>query len=576
MHTRFFRLTAAATASLALLGSCASLSTFAPDLTATAPRLEGYGRSNIMVTSRSPRAIQLFNEAVLQAYAFNDEEAVRTFKAALAQDRQCAMCAWGVAWQLGPIINNHSRDKTAEAVKYVDYALRNLAGATPRERALVESLALRYAHASTVRETAPLTDKICGKKEEGKTHPLDIAYAERMRKLADAYPADADILSLYAEAEMIATEGDDQWDKAGKPAGLIGEVTQRLERLLATQTDHIGLNHYLIHAVDAVSVAPRAVAAADRLGKLAPRSPHLLHMPAHTYVNVGRYADAVRVNDAAVAADVAFTEDLKVQGFSPTADWRGHNLSFMWYAAIMAGNEDGAMATADRLRDRARSDRTFTEFFRTLRLVTLVRMEQWDKVLLEPKPRGEKGMADAWYEHARGVAHARLGQLDEARAALPRLQAGAARIRADNAASDSFEKMLRSIVDVAEFGLQAEIALASRNYDEALAHQAKAVKAAEKLDAREPPVLADGTKLKLGYIQGRAGKWKEAETTYREALADHPASGWALRGLAQALQAQGRQADAEAVRRELARAWQSVPAGLKTVTDARPSQTPPA
>src|SRR5689334_743505 len=115
---RLFRHTAAAAAALAFLGSCANMPGFAPDLTATAPRLEGYGQSNIAVTSSSPRAIQLFNEAVLQAYAFNDDEAVRTFKAALAQDRRCAMCAWGVAWQLGPNINNHSRDNSAEALKY--------------------------------------------------------------------------------------------------------------------------------------------------------------------------------------------------------------------------------------------------------------------------------------------------------------------------------------------------------------------------------------------------------------------------------------------------------------------------
>src|SRR5438045_926503 len=149
------RATAAAAAALALLTSCAGLATFTPQRDARAPQLPGFGVSQIAITTQVDAARRLFNEGVLQAYAFNEVEAVRMFKAALAQDTACAMCAWGVAWQLGPNINDHDRDGTAEALKYVDHALRHLDGATPRERALVESLALRYAHASQQRETAP-------------------------------------------------------------------------------------------------------------------------------------------------------------------------------------------------------------------------------------------------------------------------------------------------------------------------------------------------------------------------------------------------------------------------------------
>src|SRR3954469_17770418 len=289
MHRPFLR-AATAAAAIALLNSCASLMPFSPDRTARAPRLQGYGQLSAAVTTKSPEAQALFNDGVLQAYAFNENAAVRSFKAALAKDPDCAMCAWGVAWQLGPDINDHGRDKAGEALKYVDYALQRLDGATPREKALVQSLALRYAHATVARETAPLVAAWCGKaeKDDNDIHPLDDAYAAALRKLVVAYPDDAEILSLHAEAEIIATPGDSPWGKDGKPAGRMGELADRLEKALVKYPQHTGLNHYMIHTMDAASVAQRAVPAADRLGRLAPASPHLVHMPAHIYISVGR------------------------------------------------------------------------------------------------------------------------------------------------------------------------------------------------------------------------------------------------------------------------------------------------
>lgn len=556
---------ALAIAAPALLLSCATVpSSFAPDPNAKAPQLTGFGHSDIAVTTRVPAARALFNQGVLQAYAFNEREAVRMFKAALAADPACAMCAWGVAWQLGPNINNDSRDEVAEALKYVGHATRHLGGATPRERALVESLALRYAHASAARETAPLTAATCGEKDGDKTHPLDQAYADRMRALADQYPRDADILSLYAEAELIVTDAWPYWNTAGQPAGRVGEVTQKLERLLPAHPDHTGLNHYLIHAADALAAAPRAVAAADKLRTLAPAAPHLVHMPAHTYAHVGRYADAARVNEAALAAEAAQVTVLESQGFTTSKDWRLHNQHFHWYAALMQGREDAALASADALATlMERGSSPYAEYMRSLRLVTLVRLERWDRVLKEARPRGDRGMAAIWHEHARGVAQARLGKPDEAQAALGRLQAAVPGFKAAHATSSLRHKIFRAMADTAEANLQAEIALAKRQFDDAIAHQQRAVRAAVPADVREPPLMADGTRLVLAQMQGRAGRWRDAEASYRRALADHPASGWAQRGLAEALQAQGKRAEAEAVRKDLEKSWGEASAHLK-------------
>lgn len=214
----------AAAALVAVLSACAM--PLQPDLAARAPDLPGYGQVEWNVSTASPAAQRLFTQGVLQAYAFNEVEAVRMFKAALAQDPNCAMCAWGVAWQLGPNINNLSRNETQEALRYLDHALRRVTSlptsATAQERALIDALALRYGHASQARETAPLTAERCGPKlstvdedddEDGPAHPLDLAYADRLRQMLDALPrnttntpnpADANLLSLYGHCHRAA------------------------------------------------------------------------------------------------------------------------------------------------------------------------------------------------------------------------------------------------------------------------------------------------------------------------------------------------------------------------------------
>jgi len=545
----------AVAAALTVLSSCA-LFPFEPDLGARAPALEGFGRLDRPITTRVDGARHWFNQGMLQAYAFNEVEAVRAFKAALAQDPTCAICAWGVAWQLGPNINATERGDLTEALRYVGLAQRNAQGATPRERALIDALALRYAHSSQAREAAPLAADVCGKPggEDAGPHPLDIAYAERMRALADADPQDADVLSIYAEAEMIATPEETWWNEAtGQPAGRIGEVTDRLERLLAQLPEHTGLNHYMIHATDALPAARRAVAAADRLGKLAPRSPHLVHMPAHIYAHVGRYDDATQVNQRAVAADLDLAGVQQAQGFSVSKDWRGHNLHFLWFAALMEGREDVALATA---RERAaKSAHVYGEYARSLPILSLVRFERWNEVLNEPLPGGGKGVAQALGEQARGIAQSRTGQVAAAQESLVRVQSAVAAGKKAHATKSSLDKLVRALLDAAESGLQAELALAQLRFDDAIGHQAAAVAAAALPDAQEPPLLAAGSRLALGHIQARSGRLSDAERSYRLGLAEQPGSGWALRGLVQALEAQGRKADAAEFRAQLDRSW---------------------
>ena len=570
----------AAAALAAVLGACAI--PLQPDLAARAPDLPGYGQVEWIVSTASPAAQRLYTRGVLQAYAFNEVEAVRMFKAALAQDPRCAMCAWGVAWQLGPNINNTSRSDVKEALRYLDHALRHSAStsastspsptATAQERALIEAMALRYGHASQARETAPLTAPRCGPKsassdddddEDDPVHPLDAAYAARLLQLVQATPADANLLSLYAEAEMVATRSEWWNDTTGQPGGLIGELATRLEQALKRQPDHIGLNHYMIHAADSATAAQRAVPAAERLGRLAPASPHLVHMPSHIFVRVGRYADAARVNEEAVAADLTLMAAQKTQGFSVSKDWRNHDQSFLWYAALMQGRGDVAVAAARDIASRAKGPHALGEYRRSLPMLALLRLERWDALAREPMPDGSLGMAQALGAGARGVGLVRSGRMADAQAALAQADAGAAVIAKAHTKPKGFDRMLREMTATTTERLRAEIASAQGRHADALLLQMKAVTAAKRADNNEPPMLAAGARVALGELQLRAGRPAAAEKTFREDLVAQPGSGWALSGLVRALDAQGRAADAALIQPALLQAWSQADASLR-------------
>lgn len=549
---------------LSVIGACTILP-LAVDTNATAPMLDGFGETTLVPSHGSDAARRLFAQGMAQSYAFNRPEAIRAFKAALAQDPECGMCAWGVAVQMGPNINNPKRGDLTEAAKYADYALKHSKGVSERDLALIESLAVRYGRSAGRALALPYAE-VC-RSPSGTSEPadpLDVAYAGYMQQLAARYPADPDVLTHYAEAEMVATSGDWWDDKTGKPLGRIGELANLVEAGLAKYPGHVGLNHYMIHVVDAVPVAARAVAAADRLGALAPKSPHLLHMPSHTYAHVGRYADATRVNQLAVAADETMFAELKKQNFSVSMDWRGHNSHFQWYASLMEGRGDLALETARGAAGRSKGDHEYGEYVRSLPMLTLLHLQRWDALVKEPMPAGGKGLATVLGEMSRGIALARTGQHADARAALEKLKPKAKMLAAKSTGKDYMAKMMRAFVASSEAQLGAEIALAEQRTDDALALQAKAMEAAALIDSAEPPMLANGPRQRLGGMQLKAKRFAAAEQTFREGLALHPGNGWALNGLEKALAGQGKTADGNGVRRDLAISWVSADSQVRT------------
>lgn len=548
------------------VGAC-SLLPFHIDRQASAPKIDGFGENSLWPSQVNEDAKQLFAQGMGQVYGFNSAEAIRAFKAALAKDPQCGLCAWGIAYQMGPNINNPQRGNLTEALHYVEYALQHSDAVSERDRALIDSLALRYAHGSVARDVAPLLGEVCSVAggNGGRANPLDVAYAERMRQLVQRYPNDPDILAIYAEAEMVATT-EDWWDrKTGKAGGNIGELASLLESALQKFPNHTGLNHYMIHSVDAVQVASRAIPAADRLGKLAPKSPHLLHMPSHTYAQVGRYADATRVNQNAVAADDAMMLELKRQNYSVSSDWRGHNRHFQWYGALMEGRGDLALETARTAAQHSKGNHTFGEYTRSLPMLTLLYLQRWDALQKEPMPTGTNGVATVLGEMSHGIAFARTGQIAAAKAALTRLEPAAAELLKKNTADNYVAKLVRSITLTAQWQLKAELSLAEHRTEDAINQQSKAAEAAYDAEGTEPPSLAGGSLRRLGQMQVQTKAYVAAELSFKKDLIEHPHSGWSLLGLNAALTAQGKKSEAQVVKSELDTSWKLADPELRTL-----------
>ncbi len=193
----------------------------------------------------------------------------------------------------------------------------------------------------------------------------------------------------------------------------------------AADPQHPGALHFYIHAVEATPTPERAEVAADELGDLVPVAGHLVHMPAHIYLRVGRYHDAVTANELAATADEDYIAQCNAQGFYP-AVYYPHNLHFLWYAAMMEGQKKLSLDTARKMAqhvplDFARSTPEVQQYL-PVPIYTLVRFGLWDDMLKEPAPPEGVPFATAMWHYGRGVAFAHKGDLANANVELKALK----------------------------------------------------------------------------------------------------------------------------------------------------------
>lgn len=524
---------------LGALALVASLASSSIQSQGTVPLYTNLGDYHRQVATRSAVSQRYFDQGLRLLYAFNHGEAIRAFEEGARHAQDCAMCNWGIAYAYGPHVNG-GMDSAAgvAAYTYMQRAITKMGVVPPVEQALIGALATRYAR------VPPANRK-----------RLDEDYADAMRAVARRFPDDLDVATLYAEALMNLSPWN-YWDRTdGSPYANTEIIVAQLERVIKANPNHPGACHYYIHAVEAVA-PEKAVPCAERLAALMPGAGHLVHMPAHIYIRVGRYNDAIEANVHATHTDEAYMERQNPHGLYPAA-YYPHNYHFLALAATLAGRSAQALAAADKTASTTpvRLARTIPalEPYLHYRYLTRVTFGRWDELLAAPLPPPDLPFSRGMAQYARGVALAATGRFAEAQAALDSVkQIAAAGVTAYASAGWTTPS---SNLQIAEHALAGEIAARQGKYDEAVTHFVAAQKIEDQQLYTEPPDWYYPIRHSLGAVLLKAGKPAEAEAAYREDLKRFPENGWALFGLAQALHAQNKHTEGAEVDARFQKAW---------------------
>ncbi len=526
------------------VGMACWLAMFAPVEAGTAeqtdapPLFDNLGTLHHPITTSSDLAQQYFDQGLRLVYAFNHDEAIRSFETAAQEDSQAAMAYWGIALALGPNINSPMEKKhERRAIEMVQKARRLADHVTPEERAYIEALAARYVS-----------------KKRAKRKGLDEAYAKAMRSVAQRFPEDADAATLFAEALMNLRPWN-LWKPDGRPQPGTDEIVATLESVLAKNPDHPGACHYYLHAVEASTQPERALPCADRLPGLMPGAGHLVHMPAHIYMRLGKYHEAVERNQQATDIDQQYLAG-RDQAGEYADGYYAHNLHFLWASLAMEGRNVEAMKAARDLTatittEEAGKDR-WKELYLPTPIFSMIRFGRWEELIREPPPPKGLRLMEGMWRLGRGLALVATGRLPGADGEHVVLAGLTKQIRRNRTTE---EKNEQALLKIAERVLAGELAARRRHYDDAVRLLEEAIKMEEALPFSEPPLWPLPVRHHLGAVFLLADRPSEAEAVYHADLLRHPDNGWALTGLIQSLRAQQKDDQATEAEDRLKKAW---------------------
>jgi tetratricopeptide (TPR) repeat protein len=510
------------------------------------PLFEGLGSFGRKIATSSPEAQRYFDQGLCFLYAFNHDEAIRSFRYAAELDPASAMCWWGIAIASGPHINNPvvPPERAKAAWQALQKARQAAAHATPAEQSLIATLAKRYAP-----------------EEPDDRKPLDEDYAAAMREVARQFPDDADIAALFAESLMDLRPWD-LWTAAGEPQPGTDEIVTTLEAALAKSPNHPLALHLYVHAVEASPHPEKASVAADRLRDLQPGLGHLVHMPSHIDVRLGRWRESIEANRKASAADKQYRERARAQGFYNV--YMAHNHHMLAYSAMMCGQSQLAISAINEMAagipsDWLKENAAIADGFTAMPLEVFVRFGRWDEVLAAPEPPDFLPIARAYRHAARGIAHAAKGDVAAAKQDEATFRAACKKVPEDAGVGNNTAENLLAIARhllAGEILYREAVANGDKSQiEKAIAELVAAAKVEDTLRYSEPPDWIHPVRHALGATLLKERRFAEAEQVYREDLARQPNNGWSLYGLAQSLHGQGKHAAAAPIDAQFTAVW---------------------
>lgn len=508
----------------------------------------GLGDLHHPVSTRNLEAQKFFDQGLRFIYAFNHDEAARSFQHAAELDPKLAMAFWGVAEAVGPNYNDPADpDRYQRAHDAVQKAVDLSSDAPPSEQAYIQAMAKRFP-------ADPNSDLKKAAED----------YRDAMREVARQFPDDLDAATLFAESGMNLHPWG-LWHQDGTPEAGTEEIVATLESVLKRDPNHLGAIHYYIHAVEASNNPQRALAVANKLASLAPSAGHIVHMPAHIYIRTGDYEAAVQTNQKAAEVDREYIKETGAQGIYPMM-YYSHNLHFVAMCGAMNGRYADARKNADLLVANVGphvKDMPPLEGFMTIPVAVEIRFHHWNEILKMPAPDASMKTASVFWHFGRGLALAGTGKITEAEAEYKIVADAEAATPPDVIFQMPINNKAKDIMKIAENVLGAKIALAKKDTAGAISQLRDAVAIQDKLNYGEPPDWFYPVRENLGGALLMSGDVDAAEKVFREDLDRNPRNPRSLFGLQQSLLKQKRDYDAGFVKKQLDASWKGSTQPLK-------------
>ncbi len=511
------------------------------------PIIPGLGNYSFQATVTVPLAQAYFNQGLRLAFAFNYDEAARSFGKAQALDPKCAMCFWGEAYAFGPSIDWPMLPDAAQpAFAAITHAEALASSATPFEQALITAMAKRYTRHPP----------------EGRAK-LDQDYADAMADVVRQFPANADAKVFYAEALMDLSPGD-YWEQGGtvlhpKQA----QLENTLLEALAENPDHPAALDLYIHLMEGSAHPERAELAADTLRGMMPAAGHMIHMPSHIYARIGRFKDSIAVNRAAIAADEAylraFPDRPAFDGYA--INYYPRHVHFALISAMMAGDFSTAREMAIKLMllvpPQVQKQFTELQYIASAPMLVLSQIGDDRDVITIPKPDASMPYMQAMWHFARGSVMARARNIVGADSELAAL----VELRKSATLAMMPQRDLPSVLltDIAKEVLSARIAQARGDTRSTIDDLEAAAADQAELPSNAPPYWFYPVKQSLGAALLLSGRASEAVDAFKSSLLEQPGNTWALYGLMKAYQKLGDKPAAASTEWHLKAGWAGGP-----------------